>query len=170
MTEGSSAFVSTASSGTTVMARMTYRSIIPRRAKAGGRWKPLTISRTVGRTAMRCCRHCATRSSLRCGWLESCPIASIRLSREASPSRARRNAAVASKHVSRGLNMQYVNMHDVVFDGEAMGFPSLMGCHGIVYSTDVGMYGYHNYGGSATAKFKVRAELFAEFVNTHFLH
>jgi hypothetical protein len=66
--------------------------------------------------------------------------------------------------------MQYVNMHDVVFDGEAMGFPSLMGCHGIVYSTEVGMYGYHNYGGSATAKFKVRAELFADFVNTHFLH
>jgi len=65
--------------------------------------------------------------------------------------------------------MRYVNMHDVVYDGEALGFPSLMGCHGMVYVTSVGLFGYHNYGGSATAKFQVRGRLFADFVNKHFM-
>ena len=60
--------------------------------------------------------------------------------------------------------MKFMGEHEMAFDGQALGFPSIQGCHAIVYQTSQGIYGYHNYGGSATAAFSVRAARFRHFL------
>jgi hypothetical protein len=70
---------------------------------------------------------------------------------------------------SWGERMLYLNEHEVGFDPDGIGFPSISGCHAIVYVTDKGLFGYHNAGGSANDKWAVRAGAFAQYYNGHFL-
>ncbi len=52
------------------------------------------------------------------------------------------------------------------FDAAMLGFPSIQGCHAIVFQTNAGIYGYHNAGGSAADKFQPRATKFREFIES----
>ena len=63
--------------------------------------------------------------------------------------------------------MRFLMEHEVGFADNELGFPSIQGCHAIVYQTAAGLYGYHNAGGSASDRWKPRAVRFAEFVRTH---
>lgn len=65
--------------------------------------------------------------------------------------------------------MKYLMEHEAGFDPEAIGFPSIMGCHAIVFQTAVGLWGYHNAGGSGSDKFAPRSRLFQTFIENHFL-
>jgi hypothetical protein len=62
--------------------------------------------------------------------------------------------------------MKIVGESQLAFDTQAVGFPSLSGCLGLVYQTNAGLYGYHLYGGN-DARAADRAKLFAEFVDGH---
>ena len=66
--------------------------------------------------------------------------------------------------------MVYLREHEVGFDLEGIGFPSISGCIAIVYRTSNGLYGLHNAGGSAEDKFQERAKKFSEYVTKHFLY
>ena len=55
------------------------------------------------------------------------------------------------------------------FDAEAMGFPSISGCHAVVYHTEEGFFGFHNAGGSKTTDFEPRAKWLAEFAKDNFV-
>ena len=66
--------------------------------------------------------------------------------------------------------MIYLQEHEVGFDLEGIGFPSISGCIAIVYRTSSGLYGLHNAGGSGEDKFQERAEKFADYVTNHFLY
>jgi hypothetical protein len=61
----------------------------------------------------------------------------------------------------------YLVEHEVGFDTRLIGFPSISGCHAIVYVTDCGLYGYHNAGGSANADWAGRAQAFLSYVQGH---
>lgn len=63
--------------------------------------------------------------------------------------------------------MKYLMENEMAFDDMCIGFPSIQGCHAIVFQASTGLYGYHNAGGSADADFSVRAQLFSRFVNGH---
>lgn len=63
--------------------------------------------------------------------------------------------------------MKFLMEHEMAFDANELAFPSISGCHAIVYQTSAGLYGYHNYGGSAADKFKPRAVKFFEFIRDH---
>lgn len=63
--------------------------------------------------------------------------------------------------------MKFLMEHEMAFDTQVLGFPSIQGCHAIVFQTDNGIYGFHNYGGSGDSDFSPRAKLFKSFVNTH---
>jgi len=56
--------------------------------------------------------------------------------------------------------------HEVAFDTQTVGFPSLDGCLGLVYQTTRGLFGYHIYGGNNSSAGD-RATLFAAFVDSH---
>lgn len=62
---------------------------------------------------------------------------------------------------------RYVSERELVYSPDVLGFPSIMGCHGIVYVTNAGLFGYHNYGGETSAQYNDRAAAFAEFVTNH---
>ena len=51
------------------------------------------------------------------------------------------------------------------FDPQELGFPSIQGCHAIVYQTMSGLYGYHNAGGSEDKRWMPRAKMFKEFIH-----
>lgn len=65
--------------------------------------------------------------------------------------------------------MKYLVEHEGGFDAAALGFPSVQGCHAIVLQTAVGLWGYHNAGGSGPDHFAPRSILFQKFINDHFL-
>ena len=56
---------------------------------------------------------------------------------------------------------------EVGFDRDTIGFPSLHGCHAIVYETKKGLFGFHSYGGSTKAQWEQRATTFNQFVREH---
>ena len=58
---------------------------------------------------------------------------------------------------------------EVGFDPAAIGFPSIDGCHAIVFCTTSGLYGFHNLGGSGVTSFAERSQSFAAFVSQHFI-
>jgi len=62
--------------------------------------------------------------------------------------------------------MKFIAEHQVAFDKDAVGFPSLDGCLGLVYQTTSGLYGYHLFGGNNNTAAN-RAEMFADFVDSH---
>jgi len=63
--------------------------------------------------------------------------------------------------------MKYLLEHEMGFDTKELGFPSIQGCHAIVYQTDAGLYGYHNFGGSGDDRFLPRATRFSKFITDH---
>jgi hypothetical protein len=60
--------------------------------------------------------------------------------------------------------LKFLLEHQVGFDTAMLGFPSIQGCHAIVFQTSAGIYGYHSFGGSAADKFQPRAQKFREFI------
>ena len=65
--------------------------------------------------------------------------------------------------------MEYLVEHEFGFALDGIGFPSISGCHAIVYLTSNGLFGFHNAGGSGKSDWATRAQSFATFVNQHFL-
>jgi len=65
--------------------------------------------------------------------------------------------------------VRYLNEREVGFDPGGLGFPSLDGCQAIVYLTDNGLFGYHNFGGADEASWPERSAGFGTFFNGHFL-
>ena len=65
--------------------------------------------------------------------------------------------------------MIWLAEREVGFDINAIGFPSIDGCHAVVLLTDTGMWGFHNFGGSGASSFAERSQSFASFVSQHFL-
>ena len=65
--------------------------------------------------------------------------------------------------------MEWLAEREVGFDTDKIGFPSIDGCHAVVLQTGSGLYGFHNYGGSATDAFKERSDSFEAFVQQHFV-
>ncbi|HEU4631451.1 MAG TPA: hypothetical protein VFS08_16985 [Gemmatimonadaceae bacterium] len=65
--------------------------------------------------------------------------------------------------------MLYLAEREVGFDLDAIGFPSIDGCHAVVLQTESGLYGFHNFGGSGTSSFAERSQAFATFVSQHFV-
>jgi hypothetical protein len=63
--------------------------------------------------------------------------------------------------------MKYVDMNDVAFDPNAIAFPGLGNCHGIVYHTSAGLFAYHAGGNALDSAGK--AEAFGMFVSNHLL-
>jgi len=62
--------------------------------------------------------------------------------------------------------MKFLLENEMSFSPNSMGFPSIQGCHAIVYQTGAGLYGFHNAGGSRDEDFATRAGLFRDFVNS----
>lgn len=60
--------------------------------------------------------------------------------------------------------MKYLLEHEAGRDSE-LGFPSISGCMAICYVTKVGLFGFHNAGGSGADHFQVRANLFRNYIN-----
>ena len=61
--------------------------------------------------------------------------------------------------------MKYLLEHEVGFDNEVLGFPSIQGCHAVVYQTDIGLFGFHVAGNSGDDRWVPSARIFAQFVN-----
>jgi hypothetical protein len=61
--------------------------------------------------------------------------------------------------------MKFLLENEMSFSPVMLGFPSIQGCHAIVYQTRSGLYGYHNAGGSRDEDFPIRAGLFRQFVS-----
>ena len=62
---------------------------------------------------------------------------------------------------------RYALEHQVVFHETHIGFPSLLGCHGLVYVTDAGLFGYHNYGGEIKDRYTPRFAKVTEWLRAH---
>jgi hypothetical protein len=62
--------------------------------------------------------------------------------------------------------MRFLLEHEAGFDTDRLGFPSINGCHAICFLTQVGLFGFHNAGGSGKEKFDERARLFCDYVKT----
>jgi hypothetical protein len=63
--------------------------------------------------------------------------------------------------------MIYLSENEVGFDTQGLGFPSIRGCHAIVYVTSRGLFGLHNYGGDLARDWPERSEAFKDFVTSH---
>jgi hypothetical protein len=64
-------------------------------------------------------------------------------------------------------SMIYLSELEVGYDPELIGFPSIDACMAIVYVTDRGLFGFHNFGGDTREKWRLRANKFREFVGNH---
>lgn len=63
--------------------------------------------------------------------------------------------------------MKFLMEHEMAFDADCLGFPSIQGCHAIVYQTTGGIYGFHVAGGSANDDWPLNAGVFRQFINDH---
>jgi len=77
------------------------------------------------------------------------------------------DAEHALKDKDNSTSKKFLMENEMAFDSHMLGFPSIQGCHAIVYQTDRGIYGFHNYGGSGDNDFSSRADLFNNFVSNH---
>jgi hypothetical protein len=59
----------------------------------------------------------------------------------------------------------YLSENEVGFHQIRLGFPSISGCHAIVYVAN-GLFGLHNFGGADQAQWAERATAFAGFVTS----
>ncbi|MEM1436496.1 MAG: hypothetical protein AAGG11_20770 [Pseudomonadota bacterium] len=65
------------------------------------------------------------------------------------------------------LTTRFVSERELVYSPNALGFPSIGGCHAICYVTGAGLFGYHNYGGETKSQYEDRAKAFRTFINGH---
>ena len=63
--------------------------------------------------------------------------------------------------------MKFLMEKEVGFDPMQLGFPSIMGCHAVVYQTNTGLYGFHIAGSSAGNLWAANANCFRQFVFNH---
>jgi len=63
--------------------------------------------------------------------------------------------------------MIYLSENEIGFDAQGLGFPSIRGCHAIVYVTSNGLFGLHNYGGDLARDWPERSAVFGQFVSGH---
>lgn len=63
--------------------------------------------------------------------------------------------------------MMNLGENELGFNPTTIGFPSIQGCHAVVYQTAAGIFGIHNYGGDDEKQYKERAEIFRDFVQGH---
>jgi len=77
------------------------------------------------------------------------------------------DAKHALKDNDNSPSKKFLLEHEMAFDRHMLGFPSIQGCHAIVYQTERGIYGLHNFGGSKDDEFSTRADLFSTFVSNH---
>jgi hypothetical protein len=61
--------------------------------------------------------------------------------------------------------LKYVGEREFCFDQSELGFPSISGCHAIVYVTANGLFGYHNYGGQTPDRWPGMSAAFGNFVH-----
>jgi hypothetical protein len=61
----------------------------------------------------------------------------------------------------------YLSENEVGFDPTDLGFPSIGGCHAVVYVTANGLFGLHNFGGAERDVWPGRSAVFANFVKNH---
>lgn len=73
--------------------------------------------------------------------------------------------SLASDH--RKIKMIYLLEHEIGFDPNCIGFPSIQGCHAVVYQTSAGLYGFHIAGGSANGDWAANANVFRQFIDGH---
>ena len=59
----------------------------------------------------------------------------------------------------------YLSENEVGFNTSDLGFPSISGCHAIVYVTTNGLFGLHNFGGADQVSWPERSAVLASFVN-----
>ena len=59
--------------------------------------------------------------------------------------------------------MEYVGERELCFDQTELGFPSISGCHAIVYVTSTGLFGFHNLGGERPEYWPGMSGAFAKF-------
>lgn len=64
-------------------------------------------------------------------------------------------------------NLIYLMEREVGFSVDGIGFPSIQGCHAIVYQVADGIFGFHNAGNSHKDNFDVRAKRWADWVLAH---
>lgn len=62
-----------------------------------------------------------------------------------------------------------LNERELGFDANTIGFPSIDSCMAIVYVTPNGLFGYHNFGGSANGAWADRVNAFSQYFQHHFL-
>ncbi|HEY3910448.1 MAG TPA: hypothetical protein VGM07_11215 [Stellaceae bacterium] len=62
---------------------------------------------------------------------------------------------------------KYLSENEVGYDQTELGFPSITGCHAIVYMTTDRLFGLHNYGGDARVHWMERSAALASFVSSH---
>lgn len=65
------------------------------------------------------------------------------------------------------LTTRYVSEREMVFSPNALGFPSIKGCHAIVLVTESGLFGFHNLGGETKSRYEPMAQAFHRFVTNH---
>ena len=63
--------------------------------------------------------------------------------------------------------MRYVGEREVCYDPNELGFPSILGCHAIVYVAPSGLFGFHNYGGERAADWPELIKPWQKFVREH---
>jgi hypothetical protein len=63
--------------------------------------------------------------------------------------------------------MLYLSENEVGFDPTGLGFPSISGCHAVVYVMANGLFGLHNFGGAERDVWPGRSAVFANFVTNH---
>lgn len=63
--------------------------------------------------------------------------------------------------------MIYLGNNHIGFDTAGLTYPSISGCHAVMYLTDAGMFGLHNFGGADKESWDKRADAFASYLSTH---
>jgi hypothetical protein len=62
---------------------------------------------------------------------------------------------------------RYSSEREFVFHPSVIGFPSLQGCHGLIYLTDAGMFAFHNVGAETQARYEPRFKFLKTFLDGH---
>ena len=63
--------------------------------------------------------------------------------------------------------MRYVGERELVYDPGELGFPSISGCHAILYVAPQGLFGFHNLGNERSGDWPPLAGAWRQFVTTH---
>jgi hypothetical protein len=63
--------------------------------------------------------------------------------------------------------MEFLGEDEFGFTTDRIGFPSVSGCRAILYQNAVGLFGFHNRGGSGSSQWAGRAAEFVTYVTNH---